>query len=342
MNKLCVENRQQGMTLIEIMIALSLGALLLAGVIQVFLSSNQSYRMQDNLSRLQENGRFAVDFISRDLRIAGYFGCFSRNYDGSNVENELNDATNNAWDITTPIMGYDNVADTFAIFDDVVATTDVIVIRGLAGDSQPLINPYSNSAQVFVDDAFNDDCAGATAATCHMGEILMITDCTQATLFQTTQTSDIGGGSGVNVVHSGNNTFTPGNSSPTFSRSYGQGAELSKLRTFGYFIRLNDANEPSLFRTSISLTNNDTNALSADELVEGIEDMQILYGVDTDSDNTPNYYVSAGSVDFSNDQVVSVRITLIARTLDDNLTTTGDGRLRHFFGSTIAVRNRIP
>ena len=68
-------SRQLGMTLIEIMVALLIGAFLMAGVLQIFVSSKQTNRMQENLSRVQENGRFALNFISKDVRRAGYWGC---------------------------------------------------------------------------------------------------------------------------------------------------------------------------------------------------------------------------------------------------------------------------
>ncbi len=64
--------RQSGLTLIEIMVALLIGAFLLAGVIQIFIANKQTYRVQENLSRMQENGRFALDYISRYIRTAGY------------------------------------------------------------------------------------------------------------------------------------------------------------------------------------------------------------------------------------------------------------------------------
>jgi type IV pilus assembly protein PilW len=69
---------QTGLSLIEIMIALLIGAFLLGGVLQIFIGSKQTSRMQGNLSRLQENGRFALDFIGRDIRMAGYWGCLTR------------------------------------------------------------------------------------------------------------------------------------------------------------------------------------------------------------------------------------------------------------------------
>jgi len=345
---------QRGLSLIELMIAVTLGIFISGGIIQLFVNSKQSYRVQENLSRLQENGRFAMEFITRDIRAAGYFGCLNNLVD---IENELKDQTNNAWDITTSLSGYDNVSSTFSIFDGVVENTDVIVMRGLSDSSSPLISPFSNSSQMFVDSNFNDDCPPDKDDTCHIGEILMVTDCSQGTIFQSTNTSDIAGGSGVNVVHSSNNTSTPGNAPPSiFTKSYGVGSEIARLNTFGYYIRLNAANRPSLYRSRLVASLSATNALSAEELVEGIENMQILYGEDTDNDKTPNYYVPAGTAGLNMDNVVSVRVSLLATTLEDNIATQavpytifsgvpiapGDRKIRRVFTSTIAVRNRLP
>ena len=70
-----VSFRQTGLTLIEIMIALLLGVFVIAGVTGMFLSAKQSYRVQEALSRLQENGRFAMDFIGKSIRQADYRNC---------------------------------------------------------------------------------------------------------------------------------------------------------------------------------------------------------------------------------------------------------------------------
>lgn len=66
--------RQGGLSLIELMIALLVGLLLLGGLSQIYLSSKQSYNAQEQLARMQEGGRFAMDLITRDLRRAGYWG----------------------------------------------------------------------------------------------------------------------------------------------------------------------------------------------------------------------------------------------------------------------------
>ncbi|HEY5602338.1 MAG TPA: PilW family protein [Gammaproteobacteria bacterium] len=63
---------QQGFTLVEIMISITLGLILLAGVMQIFLGSKQTYNLQSGVSRLQENARFALDILARNIAMAGY------------------------------------------------------------------------------------------------------------------------------------------------------------------------------------------------------------------------------------------------------------------------------
>jgi len=72
------ENRRQhGLTLVELMIAMVLGLVLVAGAIQLLVSNKQSYRLQDSLSRLQENGRFAIQLLSDDIRMSGFHDPFT-------------------------------------------------------------------------------------------------------------------------------------------------------------------------------------------------------------------------------------------------------------------------
>ena len=65
-------NRQSGLTLVELMVALVLGLLLLGGVTNVLVSSKQTFQANDDLGRVQENGRFALDILISDIRMAGY------------------------------------------------------------------------------------------------------------------------------------------------------------------------------------------------------------------------------------------------------------------------------
>lgn len=63
---------QKGLSLVELLIAMLLGLMLIAGALQMMLSSQQIYQATDTLSRIQENGRFALNFLSKDIRMAGY------------------------------------------------------------------------------------------------------------------------------------------------------------------------------------------------------------------------------------------------------------------------------
>ncbi|WP_160288312.1 PilW family protein [Pseudomonas knackmussii] len=69
-----IRNRryQAGLTLVELMIAMTLSLILMLGVIQVFLSARQTYSTNDAISRMQESGRFALTFISNSVRLGGY------------------------------------------------------------------------------------------------------------------------------------------------------------------------------------------------------------------------------------------------------------------------------
>lgn len=69
-----VTRNVRGAGLVELMISLLLGALLIAGIVALFNANRQTFRLQDNITRAQENGSFALDFLVDDLRMAGYPG----------------------------------------------------------------------------------------------------------------------------------------------------------------------------------------------------------------------------------------------------------------------------
>lgn len=62
----------QGFTLVELMVSMVLSLFLIAGMVQLFIGTRQVARVQDSLSRVQENGRYAIELIGRELRKAGY------------------------------------------------------------------------------------------------------------------------------------------------------------------------------------------------------------------------------------------------------------------------------
>lgn len=141
--------RQRGLTLIEIMVALLIGIFLLAGVIQIFIANRQTYRVQENLSRMQENGRFAMYYLSRYIRLAGYVPNLS--YTNSDDKNRSNLV--------------DIVEDTFPSLDE--SLTDIMATTAIRGNNNSGLNNSDEISVRFKTDPENynplTDCFGSEA-----------------------------------------------------------------------------------------------------------------------------------------------------------------------------------
>lgn len=359
--------RQAGFTLVELMISLVLALLLTAGMIKVFSGNRVTYEFNQSLSRIQENARFALDHVAYNARMAGYRGCVS----DVAIYNDL--ATPNAFrdDIRNGIGGYDadgtNEGGAFtatatnpsASADEtawtpalppeldgrVIPGSDVLVIRGIAGSGFSLIAPFTNASQMFV--APGHDLA--------QGEILVVSDCQKASIFQVT---NINNTPSHNLVHSNDNSYTPGNAFPNWppEQDYGLGAEVARLQAIAFYIGQGENGVPALFQLRLALQSGTSSAFQPEELVENVESLQLRYGRDADNNKAIDDWVSADAVtDWT--EVLSVEITLLARApeeygtdVDDAVYTLGamtfnpvdDRRLRQVFSTTIGVRNRLP
>lgn len=345
--------RNSGFTLVELMVAIAISLLLTAAIGGVFLSSKSSFRYQDALSRVQENARFAMEKISRDIRMAGYNGCGSI----SAVANVVTGGTGSLWlDLTTPVMGYEGGVSTFPTeFSGAVAGTDAIILKGVDPSTELAVkNHNATSAQI-----------DTNTHTIPAGEILIITDCSHTAIFQMTGPSSA---SKTNVVHN-TGTGTPGNctknlraSCPGSSTPYtfNPGASLLRMYANGYYIKPS-ATQVNGVSVGNSLwmrfiTGRTTGVPGDVELINGVEDMQIEYGVDTDADLSANKYVKADAITTTDwAKVVSVKVSLLLATpaTDNNLssksqtytyngvtTTATDRRVRHVYTSIINLRNR--
>ena len=95
--------KQFGLSLVEVMVALVISLFLLGGIVQVYLGNRASYGFSDANSRIIENGRFSLDTITTDTRMAGFWGCTKlqgdTNGDGTNaddnpyIQNHLDEAS---------------------------------------------------------------------------------------------------------------------------------------------------------------------------------------------------------------------------------------------------------
>lgn len=97
--------RWRGFSLIELMIALSLGLLVVGIMMEIVLSCQQLYRFNINLARLQENARAATIILSKSMRDAGYIGCGH-----SDIEFPLRDhlANSSLWPMIKIIPNFDD------------------------------------------------------------------------------------------------------------------------------------------------------------------------------------------------------------------------------------------
>src|SRR5712671_7390418 len=100
---------QRGFSLIELMIAMVLSLVLLAGTLVVFSSGKAAYINIDQLSKVQENGRYALDQILRDIRSAGYSGCVKSTTRTPSIST-LNSATAMPWAFDQPLGGFNGVS----------------------------------------------------------------------------------------------------------------------------------------------------------------------------------------------------------------------------------------
>lgn len=376
--------RQNGFSLVELMVAMVIGLILTAGVISVYLTSKKSYSVDTGLAQVQENGRFAMSFMEPLVRMGGYMGCTR-----ATPTNHLMNTPTIDFDFSKPVQGFDysatntdvggsyTVPSTFTVDTNAgdwtpnlptqitgalgglaLKGSDILVLHEAAGLQLP-IEPdgggkYQQSAGVFLPEGSESKVSA--------GQIAMISDCTKASLFQITLVSDTGQATRLDHSNAG---YTPGNNGPVWpvTEAYGKGSTLSIAQTYVFFIGLSgiDNSSPALYEVTYNTSGTVTGLVTPQELVPNIENMQILYGVDTSGDKIPDQFVSAAVVDSNNDwnSVVAVRIALISRSDDlstdakpasapsfnlNNVTVTTpiDRRIRKVFVQTIALRNMLP
>jgi len=341
----------RGFSLVELMVALTLGLIILSAVSMLFVSSKKTYTSQDRQARLQENSRFAMHFIIKDLRLTGYYGCVDEiNPDTVNVT--LNTPTGFVNNAQIPLEGLNDATGTWYPSGDttlppgILPGTDAVTVR--SGDA---------SSSIYIDDEMPNSSAELkvnSVAGLSVGDIIMVSDCSSTDIMQVTTFQS----SSSMIQHNQSGGVTPGNSTQKLSKAYspstdGQGTRVMKFTTKQYFIATGASGNPALFRK-------DNNA-AAVELVDGVENMQILYGKDTDGDKVPNIYLAAGAAGLQSTAdwsgVVSVRIGILARTVSDkdtdvdtasydvdgtglnNFTAPGDHHKRRVFQAVVHLRN---
>ena len=340
-------DRQRGLTLTELMVGVAISVAVLAALSNVYLGSRSAYRTNEALARVQETGRLALDLIARDLRSAGFAGCLSRGAQVS-VYSKPPPAG-----LPTALRGYER-ATGFAYpagIERLVSDEQSDALRIVAVDS---------TARAYLDG--DSDVAAATItirdnkAGFEPDDVLVVSDCERSAVFTVTAVQ----GRPIRLVHAaerngGLDTPTHRISPPFKARD---GAFVARFDSVAYFIgRPKGSKEapPSLYRAGLVRT---------ERVVENVEDLDFLFGVDRDGDGAIDGYLRADQVDAAQwDSVLSVRVSLVAvsaeaaiagvaqavhlrdtdgDTVIDGQQAGGDRRLRQVFTTTVTLRNRLP
>jgi type IV pilus assembly protein PilW len=333
---------QKGLSLVELMIAITLGLILTAGVLQLFLSNNQTFRTQQATSRVQESGRLAAEFLASDIRMAGFTGFRGRL---SAVQNKVIAAGyQNKYENGIEFISAANAATLAPI-----ANTNVLILRGaIDGVGAPLLKAAeAGKFTVSLLSEKADSCSAAGASTSYnglcIGEAAYIADYQKTFVFSVSGLNKLNATTlEVSYVGSwGGNNIDP-------DEYFVEGAVVSPAREVVYFIRNGMSGRPSLFQK--------VNSEAAVELLEGVSDIALFYNRDA----TKNVYVTAldqlgGLWNNQTNPIVSVRLELVVQSIADNVledeqtytlgaadVVAADKRLYKVFSTTVALRNQLP
>ena len=336
-----------GASLVELMLALGLGALVAAGAAQLFADSQRTYALLNGQTRMQESARQAMDFIARSVRSAGYLGC--RSSPGS-VRNTLNGGWDAlfAIDVSKPVAAFDGRAaaggwapslsrarNAFARGRgiDVGAVrplTDVLVLRRVAA-------PGARIAEMVAPDGFpvvqDDGELGIDA-----DDFAVISDCRQAALFRVSRIERAGRVATL-VRTPGGGRFDNAGGASLCARdtSYGslsspRGAAVFGVVTEIYFIARGSGRN-NVGAVPFSLWRKTTTDAPV-ELIQGIEDLQVRLGLDGNGDGAVDRYGLADEAGGQDVRSIDVRVT--ANSVD---AVDGDEPIRRTFSRVIARRN---
>ena len=327
-------SKQMGISLVEILVALVISLFLLAGIVQVYVGNKATFAFTNALAEIQENGRFALDSMSQDLRLTNQWGCIS--FDPTDTDN-IND-TLNAGNVT----GYDTDFHDFLNEEAIEGTnntglngSDTLIVRGGKPGQTNVEAPFlaATDQRIYTD----------TINTIGAGDLILVARCGENDLLIESEADILPVTAVVPGTTSDQREISLGANK---SQQFENDAMVIELQTITYSIGNGASGLPALFRQEFNG--------AAQELVEGVQDMQVLYGIDSDNDQFPNQYVTSNNVGANFQNVVSVRIMLLLQSIDDFVaddpqiytyngvtTTPADRRLRQVFTTTIALRNRI-
>ncbi|HEL2977445.1 TPA: PilW family protein [Stenotrophomonas maltophilia] len=284
--------RARGLSLIELMIAMVIGLVLMLGITQIFIASRAASRLSEGAARTQENARFALDFLQRDLRMAGHFGCVNdqahliKNTGDVRYNLGIASGSGDPLDFSVPIQGYEAAGtaptDTLTLgrtwsaaasvpksITDLAPKplpgSDILVLRLLSAEGA-VVTGASVDGSATTLSVSREGMARLKANAAGTPTVFALADCTRADVFTGSATE-----STVKVDKVDLTSYSVNNAMTMLYRADG----------LVYYIAANANNEPALYRAR---SNGAGGYAAGEELVEGIESMQLLYGLDATTD----------------------------------------------------------
>lgn len=312
--------RQKGMTLIELMIAMVLGLMIILGVVSFFITNNQTYRVNEALAKMQENARIALEILAREIRLAGATSCVNFDLISPTVIAKP-PPSGSGMHSGIAIQGFENVT-TVAGDATTVANTDALLVsRGDECGATLTGNMTARNANIQTYDA--ESCGW------NAGQVLVITDCLATDIFRASSVSN--GTSTTTVAHA-----TNVNSENRLSKAYDESARVMGYRTGTYYVAIRDGESALVVEDEA-----DADPTNNPVVADGVEDVRYLFGVDNNADGSVDSYVAAGAVgDWRDVKSVRIDIDMVSQERGLTVGVAGDGRLRRTFSRTVTVRNR--
>lgn len=332
-------SRMQGLTLVELMVAMVLGLVVIGGAVSLTLANRQSFRTSEGLSQVQESARTAFELIARDVRQADVTGCDNE----KRITNVLDTASGTLW-----WMGWfgargfegdeDSAVDFGTSHSERLAGTDSIQLQGIQNAALTMEDHDHLAGTIDIN-------AGATDIV--VGDVIVACDFDHAAIFQVTAYNAAPPRLTYNT-----GALTPGNCTtdlafPLNCASTINGYQFPRNSQLGRFFATEwyvgaterDAEGGSaLFRRRVGSAGNEF----TEEIVSGVTDMQILYRVADNSEFLPADAIPTAA---EWEDVNAVRIALTVDSADTRVSSnldTNDGRLQRVFTQVITLRNRVP
>jgi type IV pilus assembly protein PilW len=323
-------NRQpfaSGVTLVELLVSMLLGLLLVAGMVSAYLSASRQYAYEEQMARMQENGRYAMRLLSREFAMAGFYGGIPASVG-----------------ITAASVGTDCSAGDWALD----ARNPLDLVNDYAGQSPPVsqqLTAFSCLEHSAIVENTDLVAIKRTAA-----EASLLRGVPAATLTSSTvEAWYLRVVSGVAPAWDKQRPIDlrdPGRALP--SLSYWEA--ISRIIFIRRYSEDGGDGIPSLCMETLA-----GDAFTVRCLVEGVENLQLEFGIDTDDDGVPNRYLAAPAA-AQMQHAVAVKVHLLLRSVgtlpghrDDKtyrlgaktLPATHDAYLRRVLSSTVLLRNHI-